>query len=273
MIRRRAPAPVPSGRASAGSPGLPSGRTEVLTIAGCRVRIGPWRGSPTTGLIALVGDEPPPTRQVVEEASTRLAQLGYLRANTGAVPEQSAEPFLDAGYHAHERLHLLTHPLAAVERVPRGATRRARRTDRPAVLALDRAAFEPFWQLDAAGLEDSLLATPVSRFRVTDHDGVTGYAVFGWAADRGYLQRLAVRPDAWGRGLGEVLVRDGLRWLQRRGAHSALVNTQEHNERGLRLYERLGFVLEHHGLLVLSADLGPFSPPSGDDRARGGGGS
>lgn len=235
---------------------MPAGRAELLSVDGSRVRVGPWRGSTQVGQLALIGDDHAPTAAVVESATARLSELGYRHVHTGAVPELAIGPFLAAGYRVHERLHLLTHPLDDVPRVPRSATRRARRSDRAAVLTVDHAAFEPFWRLDAAGLEESLLATPVSRFRVTDDAGVSGYAVFGWAADRGYLQRLAVRPDRWGRGLGELLVHDGLRWLQRRGARSALVNTQERNHRGLRLYQRLGFVLERHGLVVLDADLG-----------------
>jgi ribosomal protein S18 acetylase RimI-like enzyme len=234
---------------------MPAGRAELLSVDGSRVRVGPWRGSSEVGQLALIGDDHPPSAGAVEGATARLAELGYRRVTTGAVPELSIRPFLEAGYRVHERLHLLSHPLDDVPRVPRGATRRARRSDRAEVLAVDHAAFEPFWRLDPAGLEESLLATPVSRFRVTEDDGVSGYAVFGWASDRGYLQRLAVRPDRWGRGRGEVLVRDGLRWLLRRGARTAVVNTQERNRRGLALYQRLGFVLERYGLVVLEADL------------------
>jgi ribosomal protein S18 acetylase RimI-like enzyme len=252
---------------------VPAGRAELITVDGSRLRVGSWHGSSSVGSVVLVGDDRPLGPEAVTAALGRLADLGFQRAFTGAVPETSAGAFLDAGFHVEERLHLLSHHLDHVDRVPRGSTRRARRSDRSAVLAVDRAAFEPFWQLDAAALEESLLATPVSRFRVTDHQGISGYAVYGWAADRGYLQRLAVRPDAWGRGLGETLVRDGLRWLQRRGARSALVNTQERNERGLRLYERLGFVLERHGLVVLRADLAHAAAPADREPAQGGDGA
>jgi ribosomal protein S18 acetylase RimI-like enzyme len=81
--------------------------------------------------------------------------------------------------------------------------------------------------------------------------------VFGWSAERGYLQRLAVHPEHRGRGLAETLISDGLRWLRRRGALTTLVNTQEANERALRLYQRVGFVLEPYGLVVLTIDVRP----------------
>ena len=53
---------------------------------------------------------------------------------------------------------------------------------------------------------------------------------------------------------------DGLRWLRRWGARDALVNTQEDNDRSLRLYQRTGFVLEPDGLAVLERPLVQVAP-------------
>ena len=75
-----------------------------------------------------------------------------------------------------------------------------------------------------------------------------------------YLQRLAVRPGVQRQGMGTELVVDALRWSQRHGARSVLVNTQEHNHRALALYEQLGFVRQPDGLDVLELDLGTSGP-------------
>ena len=77
----------------------------------------------------------------------------------------------------------------------------------------------------------------------------------GRAARRGYVQRLAVGPEAQGSGLGRALLVDGLRWLRRRGAARAVVNTQVDNERARALYESLGFRMAPSGLAVLGRDL------------------
>jgi len=53
----------------------------------------------------------------------------------------------------------------------------------------------------------------------------------------------------------DALVADGLRWLHRTGAASAVVNTQEGNDQALALYLSLGFIQEPAGLTVLSLDL------------------
>jgi ribosomal protein S18 acetylase RimI-like enzyme len=123
------------------------------------------------------------------------------------------------------------------------------------VLAVDAAAFPPFWQLDGAGLTEALAATPSSRHRVATAPGVVGYAVWGRAGHRGYLQRLAVDPQHQGEGTGTALVADGLTWLRRRGASRVYVNTQEANQRALHLYERTGFRRQRDGLAVLRLEL------------------
>jgi ribosomal protein S18 acetylase RimI-like enzyme len=249
---------------------MSAGGVELIAVDGQRLRVGPWRSSPRLGYLAPLGDGSVLHASTVRRAVGHLADAGYEEVITGAMSEGEAGAFIAAGFHVRERLHLLNHPMTHLEDkrgdgTPRVATRRARRADRAAVLALDHQAFQPFWRLDDDALDESLLATPVARFRVTggsralrgSREPVTGYAVFGWSADRGYLQRLAVHPEHRGRGLAETLVFDGLIWLARRGVRTTLVNTQEENRRALRLYQRVGFVPEPHGLVVLAADVRP----------------
>ena len=69
------------------------------------------------------------------------------------------------------------------------------------------------------------------------------------------MQRLAVRPDARGRGLGRSLVGDVLRWMRRHGAGRALVNTQRTNEAALALYRACDFRVLPEGLRVLARAL------------------
>jgi ribosomal protein S18 acetylase RimI-like enzyme len=138
----------------------------------------------------------------------------------------------------------------------RPTIRRGRRRDLSRALQIDAMAFEPFWRLNAEGLEEARLATPRSRFRVLTQGPVLGYHVTGCAESTGYLQRLAVHPDHSGRGFGGALVQDSLLWSQRRGCTTLFVNTQETNARALSLYLRLGFELEPIGLAVLQLQIG-----------------
>jgi ribosomal protein S18 acetylase RimI-like enzyme len=201
----------------------------------------------------------PPSTEAVRRCTALLRERGYSEAVTAALAASEANAFLAAGFTVRERLHLLAHELVALDDPPVTAhvtLRRARRADRAAALVVDARSFDPFWRLDSAGLDEAVDATPSSRFRVVEGShGVTGYAVSGRAGSRGFLQRLAVDPGERRRGIGTALVLDGLRWMKRRGAARAMVNTQERNTEALQLYERLGFRLQPGGLAVLHTVL------------------
>ncbi len=238
----------------------PRTSADLLRWGGDRLRVGSWRGDAHVAYIAPLPESGPPSTDAVRRCSALLRERGYNEAVTAALAASEANAFLAAGFTVRERLHLLAHELVAVDDPqavsPHVTMRRARRSDRAAALDVDARSFDPFWRLDPAGLDEAVDATPSSRFRVIDGpDGVVGYAVSGRAGARGFLQRLAVAPAARGRGYGSALVLDGLRWMKRRGAARAMVNTQERNNDALQLYERLGFRLQPGGLAVLHTVL------------------
>lgn len=227
---------------------------ETLRWAGGWARFGPWRGRPDVAYLAI-GARCPPSSELVESWVRLLRARGYETVVTNALGVLDVLPLVDAGFAVHERLHLLDHDLA---RVPPsiGGTRRGRRGDHDAVIALDRAAFRPFWHLDADGLRQTLAATPAVRFRVREEGGrIVGYAVTGRADRQGFVQRLGVAPNAQRRGHGRALVTDALRWLRRCRAQHASVNTQLDNTAALRLYQNCGFRLLPTGLSVMRRTL------------------
>jgi GNAT superfamily N-acetyltransferase len=218
------------------------------------IRYGAWRGDGAVALLAPIGGRPI-GRSAIRACLEQLEHDGFTSVLTSALAPADQEPFLALGFGVRERLHLLTHDLRALPPMERRGLRRARRRDRDDVLAIDAAAFPPFWRLDATGLADALDATPVARFRVVPGPH-GGYAITGRAGPRAYLQRLAVHPAAQGHGIGSALIADGLRWARRWGAREVMVNTQTGNDGAVRLYERLGFVHRPEGLVVLDRALG-----------------
>lgn len=231
-----------------------------VTTRADRLRVRPWQADQRIAHVAPANDFLGPlTAADVVRAVDHLRELGYRSVITAALHRADRRPFLDAGFTATARLHLLLHPLDDVppaRPVPGVELRRGRRREHGDALAVDRAAFAPFWRLDDAGLTEALNATATVHFQVArDPSGVVGYAVCGRAGHRGYVQRLAVAPQRQGCGIGRALLVDGLRWLRRWGARDALVNTQQDNDRSLRLYQRAGFVLQPDDLAVLERSL------------------
>lgn len=229
-----------------------------------RARAGPWRGNPTVAYLAPVPGAPIPSPAFVQRCLESLSNEGFTRVVTGALAPAEQPGFRAAGFLVTEDLHLLSRDVRRPSTLAAGPNpallRRAQRRDRPRVLIVDALAFEPFWRLDDAGLDEAVAATPHARFRVAvagneEDSPVLGYAITGRAGRRGYLQRLAVHPDQQRRGLGTSLVDDALRWLRRWRVERAMVNTQLGNEKALALYERCGFVREPSRLSVLAVDL------------------
>ncbi len=230
--------------------------TDVIRWGREEARAGPWQGNRHVAYLVPLPSRPSPSPAFVRRAMSELAARGFSRVVTNALAPGDQVAFLGAGFEVQERLHLLGHDLRRLPPAARSRHRRARDTDRAAVLQLDAMAFPPFWRLDEHGLDDALRATPSARFRVGDEGSdVVAYALTGRAGRRGFLQRLAVHPERQRQGWGRCLVVDALRWLRRWRVRRVVVNTPAGNVAALALYESLGFRREPGGLSVLAADL------------------
>ncbi|HEY4410442.1 MAG TPA: GNAT family N-acetyltransferase [Acidimicrobiia bacterium] len=252
----------PERRAGGGPEGGPlaagrsSGRCEPETIErrGERARLASWRADGSVAHLSPAAVRPL-SADFVGSCLDTLRARGFTFVVTSALSEAESAGFLRAGFDVQEELELLVHELNAVPDV-RHRLRRPGRRDRPRVLVVDCAAFDAFWRLHHGGLEDALGATPAVRFRVHGRgERIDSYVIGGRGAGTGYVQRLAVHPEARGQGLGRSLVGDVLRWMRRHGAARALVNTQRTNEAALALYRACGFRVLPEGLQVLARAL------------------
>jgi ribosomal-protein-alanine N-acetyltransferase len=113
-------------------------------------------------------------------------------------------------------------------------------TDLEGVLALDRLAFSPEWRLDQASLEHAFSHSAIATVGV-DSNQVIAYSVTNAIFDSGHLNRLAVHPTQWGRGLGEQMLKDLNMRCSEQGITHLTVNTQANNQRSIALYQRAGF--------------------------------
>jgi len=227
---------------------------ETIERRGERARLASWRSDGDVAHLSPVAPRPL-SADFVGSCLDRLRAQGFRLVVTSALSEVECTGFFRAGFDVREELELLAHNLNAIPDVAH-RLRRPRRGERPRVLRVDAVAFDDFWRLHAGGLEDALGATPAVRFRVHGRrEGIDGYVIGGRGGGTGYVQRLAVHPDARGHGLGRSFVGDVLRWMRRHGAGRALVNTQQTNEAALGLYRACGFRVLPDGLRVLAREL------------------
>jgi ribosomal protein S18 acetylase RimI-like enzyme len=227
----------------------------ALRDAGMSARAHPYAGVPGMALVIVPDGSAVPTPEHFHVWSRRLADRGFTTLRTGALSPRQAAQAEQAGLRCVQELALLEKTLTGprADHTPIvGPTRRSHRLRRrhlPIIADIDRAAFGASWWLDAGMLADVRNATPVHRARVIgvgssrfDAGNVVGFLISGRAGQTGYVQRLAVHPDAHRRGLATDLLVDSLRWMRRARLQRAFVNTHVDNAAALALYHVHGFV-------------------------------
>ena len=112
--------------------------------------------------------------------------------------------------------------------------------DLPAVSAIERVAFTDPWSEKSFR---EALAHPAVYFAAARGDGgeVLGYVVAWFVADEGQIANLAVNPDAWGGGVGRMLLDAALAEAGLRKAENVYLEVRDSNERARRLYKSRGF--------------------------------
>lgn len=158
-----------------------------------------------------------------------------------------------AGYEEVGQLEVMERQLGTDIPEPEHPVRLDTEPDWERVLGIDRAAFTGFWRMSIHGLTEALASTDQSAVLVAEASGrVLGYAIAGSKWGIGYLQRVAVEPEAGGRGLGRDLVRASLRWARASGARNLVLNVRPENDRAKRLYQREGLTRAGTNLRILS---------------------
>ena len=185
-------------------------KAQSFRFRGGVARVAAWHGRADVASLALHGRGAarPPLSNGCSNASAQPATARWspTRSRPGA-----SLPLVDVGFAVRGRLHLLVARLRRTCPPTTRRTRRARRSDRDALLAADAAAFDEFWRFDAVGLREAgarrRVRTCGSHAVRSNDDRLVGYALFGRADDAGYVQRLAVAARAQGHGLGPALAR------------------------------------------------------------------
>jgi ribosomal protein S18 acetylase RimI-like enzyme len=190
------------------------------------------------------------------DCTAALGELGVPGVFSPPLPASGQRIWAGAGYVVHVPLALMRAELDRSLPTPDHLVVAGSAVDLDAILAIDRAAFSPFWRFDIHGMTESLEATSNSSLLlIKGRDGTpAGYAITGVGHAIAYLQRVAVHPDWQGHGMGRSLVRAAARSTRSAGARAILLNTQFENVGAARLYESEGYTVLPEPLAVMRAD-------------------
>ena len=249
-------------------PGLLAGAPAMLLVAGDELwaaALGGWRADTVSWLRGLVLANNLPVAGGLDyllppfhvlQRSRGLRTLFY--AGDEAADAWLQPLLIDRGYVADTTVVVyekrgMDMPTAGN---PAARVRRAQAVDLPAVLAIDRACFDPQWHKDEGIIGPALIDSPF--FIVAELGGAPAGYAFVTAHHGGrlvHLVRIAVLPAHRGMGLGARLLAEVVGYARGLGADSLTLNTQTHNAPAQRLYERFGFRRTGEQQTVLRFDL------------------
>ncbi len=122
------------------------------------------------------------------------------------------------------------------------------------VVQVDQQAFGPPWHMQPREIRAAIRTSHYNRILYIDRQPV-GYQLTTLNHSSCHLARLAVHPHWQGSGIGAGLLQDMLYYFQRRKIFYSTVNTQQSNDRSLRLYTRYDYKLTGSDLPVWVAHL------------------
>lgn len=176
--------------------------------------------------------------------AARLMALGATGVISPPLPLSARRAWEQAGFTTYVDLALMRKSLEEGGSAPDHLVVENPDCPLEELLAIDAAAFPPFWRFNQEGLEEAIGATSRSTtLTIQGSDGSPiAYAVVGFGSAISYLQRVAVAPEWQGHGMGRSLVRVAARKARGAGAKVLLLNTQTDNDPAITLYEDEGFV-------------------------------
>jgi ribosomal protein S18 acetylase RimI-like enzyme len=120
------------------------------------------------------------------------------------------------------------------------------------LLRLDHKIFDPYWRNSLSSFIETMKSCNNNYlFKIGENESTSGYAILGETRKFTYLQRIGVKKNSQGLGLGDMLLKAVINFSIDKKFINIKLNTQKDNNVALSLYKKNNFEVSPRKLVIM----------------------
>jgi len=187
----------------------------------------------------------------------KLAKNKNLNFSSSMVKENLTKSWLNSGWEKNHTLNIcilnLKNTTKKIQMLDEKIkVKKFHQNDIENLLELDHKIFEPYWRNSFTSFIETIKSCNNNYlFTIGNMESLNGYAILGETGKFTYLQRIGIRKDSQGIGLGDMLLKNIINFSIDKKFINIKLNTQEDNEAALSLYKKNNFDLSPRKLVIM----------------------
>ena len=187
----------------------------------------------------------------------KIAKNKNINFSSSMINENLSRSWLNSGWEKNHTLNICVlnlKNLATKTQVldKRVEIKKFNHEDIEDLLKLDHKIFDPYWRNSLSSFIETMKSCNNNYlFKIGTKESPSGYAILGETRKFTYLQRIGVKKDSQGFGLGDMLLKAVINFSIEKRFVNMKLNTQKDNNVALSLYKKNNFEVSPRKLVIM----------------------
>ena len=187
----------------------------------------------------------------------KIAKNKNINFSSSMINENLSRSWLNSGWEKNHTLNIcvlnlknLATKTQVIEK--RVEIKKFHHDDIEDLLKLDHKIFDPYWRNSLSSFIETMKSCNNNYlFKIGTKESPSGYAILGETRKFTYLQRIGVKKDSQGLGLGDKLLKAVINFSIDKKFINIKLNTQKDNNVALSLYKKNNFEVSPRKLVIM----------------------
>ena len=187
----------------------------------------------------------------------KIAKNKNINFSSSMINENLSRSWLNSGWEKNHTLNICVLNLKNLDTKTQAIEKRVEikkfhHDDIEDLLKLDHKIFDPYWRNSLSSFIETMKSCNNNYlFKIGASESPSGYAILGETRKFTYLQRIGVKKDSQGLGLGDMLLKAVINFSIDKKFINIKLNTQKDNNVALSLYKKNNFEVSPRKLVIM----------------------